>query len=189
MRIVAIPGSLRDGSYNRMALRVAAQGARAAGAEVVEVSLRELALPVYDGDLEARDGLPEGARRLKALLLGSHGVLLASPEYNGGIPGGLKNALDWASRAEKGEKAAEAFRGKVAAILGASTGAFGAVRSLAALRPVLAALGLTVLGDQVALPRAQDLFAPDGSLADEGRKKALLALGAGLARAAERAGG
>src|SRR5262245_50268967 len=109
-RLLAFDGSLRRDSWNRKVLAVAIDGARRAGAEVTQLLLRELALPLYDGDLEAASGLPEGARRLKAAMIASDGLLLGCPEYNTSIAGVLKNAIDWASPAEAGGGAPERFR-------------------------------------------------------------------------------
>src|SRR5438105_5025737 len=120
-KIVAFAGSLRTGSFNKKLLAIAADAARAAGAEVTVVDLRELALPVFDQDLEDASGLPDGARKFKALLRASDGFLIASPEYNSSVTAALKNAIDWASRAETDdEPPLAAFRGKAAALFAAS---------------------------------------------------------------------
>ena len=183
-RILAVPGSLRTGSYNRLILAVAADGARAAGADVTRVDLRDYPMPPYDGDLEARDGVPASALKLKELFRASDGLLFASPEYNAGISGTLKNVLDWVSRAAPGEKPLECFRGKVAALCSASTGALGGVRGLAIVRLILGNIGVVVLPDQVAVPRAAEAFDDEGNVVDPGRRKSLMELGASLAHAA-----
>src|SRR5215217_6330220 len=119
-KIAAFAGSLRAGSLNKKLLAIAADAARAAGAEVTVVDLRELALPLFDQDIEDASGLPEGAKRFKAILRGSDGFLIASPEYNSSVTGALKNAIDWASREETDdEPALVAFRGKTAALIAA----------------------------------------------------------------------
>lgn len=183
-RILAFAGSLRTGSYNRKILALAADGARAAGADVTRVDLRDFPLPVYDGDLEAAGGLPEGARLLKARFDAADGLLLACPEYNAGIPGTLKNALDWVSRPAPGERPLQAFRGKVAALCSASTGALGGVRGLLQMRLVLGSIGVVVLPEQVSLPKAHEAFDDEGNVLDPGRRKALMELGGSLAHAA-----
>ena len=183
-RILALAGSLRSGSYNRLVLAVAADGARAAGADVTRIDLRDYPVPPYDGDLEARDGIPAPALRLKELFRASDGLLLASPEYNSGISGTLKNVLDWVSRTAPGEKPLECYRGKVAALCSASTGALGGIRGLAIVRLILSNIGVVVLPDQVAVPRAADAFDDEGNVLDPGRRKALMELGASLAHAA-----
>ncbi|MDH3591896.1 MAG: NAD(P)H-dependent oxidoreductase, partial [Planctomycetota bacterium] len=130
-KILALSGSLRGDSFNRKLVAAAAAGARAAGAAVTEIDIREFPLPLYDGDLEARDGLPEHALRLKRLFAEHEGLLIASPEYNGSISGALKNLIDWVSRpASKGEKPLASFDGKVAAIMAASPGGLGGLRGL-----------------------------------------------------------
>lgn len=172
-KILALAGSLRQGSFNKKLLAVASALARKAGAEVATVDLKELSLPVYDGDDEESKGLPEAAKRLKKLMKGSDGFLIASPEYNSSIPGGLKNALDWASRAEEGEGMLEAFRGKSAALLSASPGALGGLRGLAALRTMLGNIGVLVIPQQVALSKADEAFSEDGSLKDPKRLAAV----------------
>lgn len=183
-RILALAGSLRSGSYNKLILCVAADGARAAGADVTRVDLRDYPVPPYDGDVEARDGIPAAALELKKLFRASDGLLLASPEYNAGISGTLKNVLDWVSRTAPGEKPLECYRGKVAALCSASTGALGGIRGLAIVRLILGSIGVVVLPDQVAVPKAAEAFDDEGNVLDPGRRKALMELGASLAHAA-----
>ncbi len=182
-RILALAGSLRAGSYNRRVLAVAADGARAAGADVTGIDLRDFPLPVYDADLESASGLPEAALALKERFRAAEGLLVASPEYNSAISGTLKNVFDWVSRPAPGEKPLACFKGKVAALCAASTGALGGIRGLASVRVVLGNLGLVLLPDQVALPKAAEAFDAEGSLLDPARRKSLLELGAALARA------
>lgn len=182
-RILAFAGSLRSGSYNRKILLVAADGARAAGADVTRIDLGDFPLPVYDADLESAKGLPESATRLKALFDAADGLLLACPEYNAGIPGTLKNALDWVSRPAPGEPPLRAFKGKVAALCSASPGALGGSRSLLQVRLVLSGIGVLVLPGQVSLPKANEAFDDEGNVLDPGRRKALMELGAALAHA------
>jgi NAD(P)H-dependent FMN reductase len=182
-RILAFAGSLRSGSYNKKILLVAADGARAAGADVTRIDLGDFPLPVYDADLESAKGLPESASKLKALFDAAAGLLLACPEYNAGIPGTLKNVLDWVSRSAPGEKPLQAFKGKVAALCSASPGALGGSRSLLQVRLVLSGIGVLVLPGQVSLPKANEAFDDEGNVLDPGRRKALMELGAALAHA------
>ncbi|HMM34224.1 MAG TPA: NAD(P)H-dependent oxidoreductase [Thermoanaerobaculia bacterium] len=182
-RILALAGSLRAGSYNRRVLAVAADGARTAGADVTGIDLRDFPLPVYDADLESASGLPSSALALKERFRAAEGLLIASPEYNAAISGTLKNVLDWVSRPAPGEKPLECFKGKVAALCSASTGALGGIRGLASVRVVLGNLGVVLLPDQVALPKAAEAFDDDGNVADPARRKSLIELGAALARA------
>lgn len=182
-RILALAGSLRAGSYNRRVLAVAADGARTAGADVTGIDLRDFPLPVYDADLESASGLPAAALALKERFRAAEGLLIASPEYNAAISGTLKNALDWVSRPAPGERPLACFKGKVAALCSASTGALGGIRGLASVRVVLGNLGVVLLPDQVALPKAAEAFDADGNVADPARRKSLMELGAALARA------
>ena len=167
-KIVAFAGSLRAESFNKKLVALAADAGRAAGAEVTVVDLRELALPLFDQDLEDASGLPEGAKKFKALLRASDGFLIASPEYNSSITAALKNALDWASRGESDdEPPLVAYKGKVAALFATSPGALGGLRGLVTLRSILGNIGVLVLPDQVAIPTAHEAFDDAGKLKDE----------------------
>ena len=169
-KIVAFAGSLRAGSFNKKLVAAAADAARTAGAEVTVVDLRELALPLFDQELEDASGLPEGAKKFKALLRASDGFLIASPEYNSSITAVLKNAIDWASRAESDdEPPLAAYKGKAAALMAASPGALGGLRGLVTLRSILGNIGVLVLPDQVAIGTAHEAFDEAGQLKD-GRK-------------------
>ncbi|HKI97056.1 MAG TPA: NAD(P)H-dependent oxidoreductase [bacterium] len=172
--VVALCGSLRRDSFNRRLLRQAVAIARQQGALVDEIELRELALPLYDGDLEAEQGLPAGAQALKARIAAASGLLIASPEYNHSIPGTFKNAIDWATRGSN------PFGGKVAALMGASTGGFGAVRSLQHLRQVLMARGAWIVPALVTVSNAEQAFDADGQLKDAALVKQLEGLVATL---------
>lgn len=181
-RILALAGSLRVGSYNAKILAAAADGARAAGADVTRIDLRDFPLPPYDGDLEAAEGLPANALRLKELFKAADGLLIASPEYNSAVSGTLKNVFDWVSRTAPGEKPLEGFKGKVAALCSASPGALGGIRGLASVRSILGNIGVVVLPDQVSVPKANEAFDDEGNVVDAGRRKALMELGGTLAR-------
>jgi NAD(P)H-dependent FMN reductase len=125
-------------------------------------------MPLYDGDLEDRDGVPEHGKRLKKLMIEHHGFLISCPEYNSSIPGVLKNAIDWASRQETDdEPELVCYRGKIAALLSASPGGFGAMRSLMTVRSILGNIGTLVLADSVSLPRAHEAFDDAGALKDK----------------------
>ena len=180
-KILAFSGSLRTGSYNQMLVRIATAGARSAGAEVTELDLRELPLPVYDADLEARDGLPDNAKRLKDLMKAHAGFLIASPENNSSVSAALKNAIDWASRPEPGEPTLVCFRDKVAVIMSASPGGLGGLRGLVHLRSILGNISVLMLPDQKAIPGAGDAFDGNGSLKDAKQQEAIENLGAKLA--------
>jgi NAD(P)H-dependent FMN reductase len=183
-KILAFGGSLRAGSFNQKAAALAAEGARAAGADVTLIALRDFPLPLFDEDLEAADGMPENARKLKALFLAHDGLLIASPEYNSAPSAALKNAIDWVSRATSpDEPMLSAYAGKTAAILAASPGGYGGARGLAALRPLLVNLKVTVIEPQVTIPEAHNVIGADGVFADEAIAAKVRDLGASLAAA------
>lgn len=164
-KILAFAGSLRRDSWNRKLIHVATEAARAAGAEVTLIDLADYPLPLMDEDLEAREGLPVNAQRLKALFKAHDALLIASPEYNSSVPPLLKNTLDWVSREWQGESGLVPYQGKVAALLAASPGAFGGMRMLPHLRQILNALGVLVLPGQFSLSHADKGFDDaDGAL-------------------------
>jgi chromate reductase len=181
VKILAFAGSLRRESYNKKLVRVAAVGARAAGAEVTELDLRDLPLPIFDEDLEASEGLPPNARRLKDLMLAHHGFLISAPEYNSSITAVLKNTIDWASRPVSGEPPLACFAGKVASLTAASPGALGGLRGLVTVRSILGNIGVIVMPNQIALPKAHEAFNPDGSLKNPKDQAGVEKLGADLA--------
>jgi NAD(P)H-dependent FMN reductase len=123
-------------------------------------------MPIYDGDLEAAEGIPPNAKAFKELMLAHRGLLISSPEYNSSISGALKNAIDWASRAEKGEAPLACFEGKVAGLLSASPGALGGLRGLVTVRSILSNIRVLVLPEQVSVMKANEAFGPDGKLLD-----------------------
>lgn len=182
-RILAFSGSLRRDSFNQKLVAVAASGAREAGADVTVISLRDFPLPVFDQDLEDAEGMPEAAKRLKQLFRDHHGLLIASPEYNSSITAALKNTLDWISRAESDdEPPMVAYSAKSAVLCAASPGALGGLRGLVHLRAILGNIGVLVLPDQVAVSKAHEAFAPDGSMLDDKQAKRVRNLGAQLAK-------
>ena len=178
VRILAFSGSARRDSLNKKLIRVAAQAARDAGAEVTLIDLDDFTLPVYHGDLEADHGMPENARRLRELFLAHDALLISTPENNWSTTALLKNTIDWMSRSigdGKGVNSGLApYRGKVAGLMGATPGPWGTLRGgLPHLDYVLAHLGVTVLGTYVPLAHADEAFAEDGSLKEARTAKAL----------------
>ena len=171
-KILAFAGSTRSDSWNKKLVKVAAEGATSAGAEVTLIDLRDYALPLYDGDLEAA-GIPEAALKLKKLFLEHQGLLISSPEYNSSISGVLKNMIDWVSRSAPGEGALACFTDKVAGLLSASPGALGGMRGLVHLRAILGNIKVLVLPDQVAVSKAHEAFTSDGSLQDAKQRAAV----------------
>ncbi|MBD3402481.1 NADPH-dependent FMN reductase [candidate division GN15 bacterium] len=179
-KILAFAGSTRSESLNKKLIRVGAEAAREAGAEVTLIDLRDYPLPLYDGDLEARDGLPENGRKLKDLFLANDGLLISSPEYNNSFSAVFKNTIDWVSRPVEGYPPLECFTGKVAGLMSASPGYFGGMRGLFDVRKLLSMIAVDVLPDQVAVPKANTVFNDNGELTDEGIHKRVVALGARL---------
>lgn len=182
-KILAFAGSTREASYNKLLVKIAAEGARAAGAEVTYLDLRDLPMPLFDEDLEAKEGIPENARKLKELMMAHQGLLIASPEYNGSITAVLKNAIDWASRPLPGEPplALSCFRDKVAALMSASPGGLGGLRGLNHVRSILTGVGVLVLPDQRSISKAYEAFDADGRLKEPQQQAAVEQFGSKLA--------
>lgn len=181
-KILAFAGSTRAGSFNKKLIKIAAEGARAAGAEVTIIDLRDFPMPLYDGDLEDKEGIPGEALRLKKLMIEHQGFLISSPEYNSSISGVLKNAIDWASRPAPGEKPMVCFTEKAAALVSASPGALGGLRGLVTVRSILGNIGVLVLPGQVAVSKAHEAFDADGSLKDAKQQASVQGVGANLAK-------
>lgn len=180
-RILAFAGSARKDSWNRKVLEVLAAGARAAGAEVTVVNLGDYPLPVYDGDVETSEGLPENALALKQLLSDHDGYLISTPEYNSSIPPLLKNSIDWASRPVDGAPGMGWARGKVAAVVSASPGALGGLRALGVVRTLIANIGIMLIPQKRAIGGVSKMFDAAGTMTDEKTREALESIGAALA--------
>ena len=159
LKILVIPGSLRTGSLNaKLAATIAAELVLA-GAEVTRISLSDFPLPIYDGDLQAKSGVPKHAINLKRLMATHHGVLIVTPEYNSSVPALLKNAIDWVSRVQElHETRGQVFRERAFAIAAASGGRLGGPRALSALRLILAACQAPVIPNQLALSFAAEAY-------------------------------
>jgi chromate reductase len=161
VRIAAVAGALRKDAYNRKLLALAVREAEKAGAVVDVLDLKTLALPIYDEDVEAA-GFPEPVVRLKERLAQAQGLLIATPEYNGSIPGGLKNAIDWASRPP-----VNPFRDKPVQVMGATQGPSGTLYAQAHLRQSMVNLGAWTMPGYVAIRFAQNVFDERGELRDD----------------------
>jgi NAD(P)H-dependent FMN reductase len=183
-RILVFAGSARRDSLNKKLARVAAAFAKEAGGDVTFVDLDDYPMPVYHGDLESAEGMPANGMKLREMFIAHDALLIVSPENNQSMSSLLKNTIDWLSRSigdGKGNNSGLApFRGKVAAMMAASPGAYGAVRHLPHLRQCLGGLGVTVLGNQVALIHADEAFDESGALRDAHNAKAVRALAAAL---------
>ncbi len=160
MKFFVFGASLRKESLNRK-LGIVVEKVLAGTATIDRADFREFAMPVFDEDLETADGMPKGADALVARITASDGLVVSTPEYNGSIPGGLKNALDWVSRADVNPLA-----GKPVLLLGTSPGALGAVRGLWHARVPFEVLGAHVYPEMFGLPKASDAFSEDGRLTD-----------------------
>ena len=174
--ILAISGSLRKASFNTGLL----QAAKAAAPDGVAVDARTLhGVPLYDGDLEAAEGVPAAVKALKDGLAAADGLLLVTPEYNNSIPGVFKNAIDWMSRPPGGT---DLFKGKPVAVIGASPGGFGTILAQNGWLPVLRTLKCRPWFEgQLLVSRAGSLFAPDGTLTDTETRGRLAGFVAGFA--------
>jgi chromate reductase len=155
--VLVFAGSSRAGSYNQKLAQEAAEIARKQGNHVKIIDLKDFPMPFYDADLEAK-GMPQNAKRFRDLMIESDVIVIASPEYNGSIPAVLKNALDWASRAEEGGPSRSAFKDKKFALLSASPGPNGGARALSHLRSVIENVGGEVLKTEVTVPNAYSAF-------------------------------
>src|SRR3989440_12466879 len=159
LKILVIPGSLRTGSLNVRLAAAAAYGFAQAGAEVTRISLGDFPLPIYDGDLQTKSGVPKNAVNLKRMIGAHHGVLIVTPEYNSSVPALVKNTIDWISRVQDPhETRGQVFRERAFAIASASGGRLGGTRALAALRLILTACHASVVPNQLALSFAEDAY-------------------------------
>ena len=157
-KILAFSGSTRNGSLNSRLATIVANELRIAGGEVNLISLSDYPLPIYDGDFEKENSVPEQAHQLHELFRTHQGIFIACPEYNGGYTPLLKNTIDWISRIKvEGEQSV--FKNRIFALGAATPGGLGGIRGLIGIRPVLeVALGAMVLPDQLIIPKAGDVF-------------------------------
>lgn len=170
MKIVGLAGSLRAGSYNKKCLRVVLEFARELGAEVEEIDLKSLNIPLYDGDLEEEIQVPEGVQTLREKIAAADGWLIVTPEYNHSLPGVLKNTLDWLSRTKY---APDIFKNKKTALFGASNGIFGTVRAQIAFYPIVNTLGLDLMPSTTYVRNVDQLFDDEDKLTDEKTRESL----------------
>ena len=173
-KLIFLSGSVRKESLNAKLAKAAADMAKENGADATYIDLNEYQMPIYNGDLEDSEGLPEKAIALKKLFIECDGFFIASPEYNSGYSALLKNTIDWLSRKDQeNEKGLIAFSGKVSAISAASTGALGGLRGLVPLRMLLGNIGVTVIPQQLAVSKAHQSFDNEGNLIDDKQRQTL----------------
>ena len=167
-KILAFAASARKASFNKQLIKVGATALRDAGAMVTLIDMADYDAPLYNGDLEAEQGLPLTMKAFKAQLNDHDGYLIASPEYNGFFPALIKNAFDWCTRPEtSGEDAMSITRGKFAGLMSASPGGLGGIRALPRLRDCMAEYGIMTATGFATLPGASQAFNNDGTLKSE----------------------
>jgi len=179
IKVLVFAGSTRAGAWSRQLAHVAAQMARADGAEVTHIELADFELPLYNADLEAL-GMPVNVVRLKEIFLAHPALLLCTPEYNGSYPPLLKNTLDWISRPmpdhPEWRDGLRPFAGKVVGLLSSSPGALGGLRAQSHLAPLLSILQCWVAPKRYALSKAEEAFDPDGQLAHDPQRAGVRAV-------------
>jgi NAD(P)H-dependent FMN reductase len=164
-KILVLAGSLRKGSNNKKLALIASTAAKKAGADVTYIDLKDYPLPIYDGDIEESQGLPQNAIKLKELMIQSDGFIIASPEYNSSISGALKNFIDWTSRkAHPEEVYLSCFIDKMALLLSASPSSLGGLRGLVHLRSILENIFTFVLPKQKTISDSFNAFDAQGNL-------------------------
>ncbi len=172
--LLFLAGSARKQSFNKKLAKVAHDIAEKSGAEAKFIDLADFDMPLYNGDYEEANGLPEAAVKLKKLFAECDGFFIASPEYNSSFSSLLKNSLDWISRKhEKGEPPLVAYKNKVATITSTSPGGLGGLRGLVPLRMMLSNIAVTVIPEQLAVENAYEAFDEAGNITDEKQYQAL----------------
>lgn len=187
IRILAFSGSLREKSLNRKLLATTVEGARSAGAEVEVLDLRDVEVPIYNGDLEEAEGIPEAILGFTKRVRAADGLLIASPEHNSSVPSVLKNTIDWASRDREGPQRRFCFDGKLVALIAASPGSQGATGGLKHLRQILSNIGATVIDPHFGLPKAHEAFDEECLLIDPEHDAEARQIGIELVHALEKA--
>ena len=167
IKILAFSGSARANSFNQMTVNAIVEFCTG---EVTHLNLRDLALPIYDGDLEDRSGLPESAKALRTLIKTHDALVIGCPEYNGFMTPLLLNAIDWASRSEQTSPDTSIFKDKLVLICSTSPGALSGMRAASHLKTLLGGIGMLVLPDLFAIPGSHKAFDEQGRLVDEAQQ-------------------
>lgn len=185
-RLLFFAGSARENSFNKKLARLGASIAKANGIDATFADLGDYPMPIYCGDIEAKEGAPENAHKLKALMKAHHGIFIASPEYNASFTPLLKNTIDWVSHTrDEGETPMEVFRTRVFALGASSPGGLGGLRGLAQFRIVLEnGLNALTLPDQFIVPKAMDAYEENGHLKNKDSQETFKQIIQKLARAA-----
>ena len=163
-RILAFSGSARADSFNQKTVNAITQKLNC---DVTQLNLKDLALPLYDGDEEASDGLPQAAKTLRALIREHDGLIIGCPEYNGFMTPLLINSIDWSTRSEEGQPDTSIYKDKVVLITSTSPGALAGIRAATHLRTMLSGIGALVIPDVFSVPASFQAFDKDGLLVDE----------------------
>lgn len=181
-KILAFAGSLRADSFNKKLVKIAAKGAEEAGAIVTYIDLKDYPLPLYDQEIEDKQGLPENAKKLKQLMWANDGFLLSCPEYNSSMSAVFKNVIDWTSRnLTKEETYLSCFIDKVVLLMSASPGQLGGLRGLVHVRAMFGNINSLVLPQTKSISHADKAFGVDGNLIDPKQQQDILNLGKKLA--------
>jgi NAD(P)H-dependent FMN reductase len=165
-KILVLAGSARKDSVNKKLAANAAEIARDKGASVTHIDLADYEAPLYHGDDEAENGMPESMKAMRTLLADHDAMIVATPEYNGNIPPLLVNTFDWMSR-PAGEDTSNPFAGKLAVVMAASPGGLGGVRVIPRLRAFLTDLGMMTVPGHASVPGAFQAFDADGRLTND----------------------
>lgn len=180
-KILAFAGSLRKDSLNKKLVKIAANGAKEAGADVTLIDLKDFPLPIYDQDIEDSQGLPENALKLKELMLAHDGFLISCPEYNSSMSAVFKNVIDWTSRkATKDEVYLCCFIDKAIGLMSASPGQLGGLRGLVHVRSMFGNINSYVIPQQKCISQADQAFNQDGTLKDFKAQTDVINLGKSL---------
>lgn len=173
VKLLIIPGSTRKEAFSKQFAAAVAKTSAGEGVEMTVVDLADYRMPLYDGDLEEADGLPDEAVAFREVVKQHDAVVFVSPEYNASIPAVLKNAIDWLSRPYKNDPDVAVWAGKVAGLLASSPGGLGGMRGLVHLRQILMNVGMQVVSEQFALGAAHEAFDDEGSLKSDRHRAAV----------------